>query len=355
MRILVFACVLVTLSGCAGLTSVSDNEACVVKMNIPAAFANCVGAYDVVYKYRNPSKPPGVLNYHTMVNDRILQNYSMQDGDNHCYAAALQSSFSMLGTRYTQPQFAKAISQECFGSADAPLTFSQIVFAATRVHAPPGIWYADTSEGSTSARMNQILDASTKAVGTLPGPLPRAVFPIVETVGRCQGSNGASSQYWIQANWDAGAWASRKFLHQTNRLVPVPDMTPPAEYEKISRLNLYEPITWHFNDQPPGSISGAIVPIGDSRHLIDTFQKGVPVIAGLVDDESGHVVLVNRMQFASVPTAEKNTVTMHPSGYIAWVEVADPKYKDRPLQIITGDEFLAKAKFIFAIYQDARS
>lgn len=342
------------LAGCAGVTHVSDNEACIVKLNVPQQFANCFGVYDVVYRYRNSPKPADGRVYHTIYSPAVVSSYVPQQGRFHCYAAALSTGFGALGVRYPQESFASAISQECFGTQDAPLTFSQIIFSATRAHAPPGIWYADLDGSATAIMMNRHADslAVAKAIPpVLPGRSPRSTLPIVSGVMRCQGSRGGSSSAWARVSWDLDGWIARRIGMQ---LPPaMPDLTPPPENDALSQLDLYRPVTWHFRDQPPNTVSGSIVPIRDSGHLIDEFFNGRSIIAGLETAGSGHVVVINRLHVVVVETGPR-TVTRHPSGYIEWVEFADPQAPDKPLRTMSGDEFMATSRFLFGIHQLSR-
>lgn len=354
MRSLLVASLGMLLGGCAGWASVSDNQACVVKLNVPQQFANCLGAYDVVYSYRNPPKPEGDLLYHTLYNPSVLSSYVSQQGTFHCYAAALSTGFGALGVRYAQEAFASAISQECFGTKDAPLTFSQIVFAATRAHAPPGIWYADIDDSTIGIVMNRQADAL--AAGGLsprqPGTGGRTAAPIASAVARCQASDGATRTVWTRASWDLEGWAARR-LGVPGVVPAVPDLSAPPIADAVSQLDLYRPITWHFVDQPPGTVSGAIVPIRDSSHLIDSFFSGLSIVAGLETGTGGHVVVIQRLHVVVTETGPR-TVERHPSGYIEWVEFADPQAPDKPLRTISGDEFLSSGRFVFGLHQVSR-
>jgi hypothetical protein len=191
-------------------------------------------------------------------------------------------------------------------------------------------------------------------------PLVAAYFPVTrkptsifEFATRCQGSDGSTSTLWGKAAWDFEGWATQKVFGLDRNQPPTPDLSPPATADEVARLNLYEPITWHFMDQPQGTVNGALVPLGDSRNLIDAFFNGAPIIAGLLTEQGGHVVIVHRINVAVVQT-EPQSVERHPSGFIDWVEVTDSQTPEKPLQIIPGDKFLRDARFIFAIYQDIR-
>ncbi|WP_289021958.1 hypothetical protein [Desulfobacter postgatei] len=345
---------MVVLMGCASKISVSDNEACVVKYNIPISLSNCMGAYDVVYKYSNPSRPKNVL-FHTLYNPNVPKHYCHQEGKNHCYAAALKLSFSLLGLEYSQVQFSQAISQECFGLKDLPLTFSQIIFSATRVHVPPGAWYIDSPDGMISRSMNSIADKIKQSPIQYAG-LPaqsRVTIPVAEHIVTCQGSEGGRSQVWVQAYWDAEGWSCRKLLNQQATIPTEPQLIPPIDAQYFNQLDLYKPVTWRFKDQPLGTVNGEILPIRNSKHLIDVFNDGVPVIAGLVENSHGHVVVISKIRFAVVRSGD-HSVEKHPSGYIDWVEVADSADSNSAWHIIPGNEFLSSAHFLFAIYQDRR-
>jgi hypothetical protein len=358
MRHLLLAPLAIVLAGCAGWTDVADNQACVVKLSVPQPLANCLGAYDVVYSYRNPARPSGNLLFHTVYNPTVLPNYVPQQGRSHCYAAALATGFGALGVRYPQEVFASAISQECFGTRDAPLTFSQIVFAATRAHAPPGIWYADIEDAGMGSLMNRRADtlaAGATAPG-LPATAGRTATPVASAVARCQPSNssraGAGKLVWARASWDLEALAARR-LGLPKPAPAVPDLSTPPDAGAVSQLDLYRPINWHFVDQPPGSVGGAIVPIRDSVHLIDQFFAGLSIVAGLDTGQGGHVVVIQKLHVLVTETGPKS-VERHPSGYIEWVEYADPQSPDSPLKTLPGDQFMASARFLFGLHQIAR-
>lgn len=375
MKALLHLGCVVLLTSCASIVSVSDNEACVVKLDVPEKMTNCFGIYDVVYRYKNPPRPIGKVLYHTLYNASIPTNYAGQERRYHCYAAALQSTFSTLGWKYPQARFANAISEECFGIRDAPLTFSQIVFAATSVHAPPGVWYAELPNGAMASRMSAIAGqrgsppglhapADASRIPGQSGPLARRTFPIATMVARCQGARGGTASVWAQMNVDPVAvlgtamnkpsWSENPMLMIPAPMPPHSYLEPPSEHADIDRLDLYSPTTWRYRDSPPDKVDGGIVPVRDSTHLIDVFFEGWPVVAGLGRGTGGHVVLIQKMHIAVVETGPK-TVGRHPFGFVDWVEVSDPENPLRPNRIVSGDDFLADARFLFAVYQLKKS
>lgn len=353
--VLIAALVIVASGGCASNpTEEPRNQACAVKTELPFHTEGCLGSIDVAYTYANRPRLASEVNVEPVILQLpALESFYVPQVDSEtCYAAALTTAFAFYGYKYEQQQFAKAISNPCIGLGNGPLTFSQMLFAATKTHLRSGgIWYIDTPDAFAS----KILDAAS------PAPLParkgrvssgskRALY---QRAHFCQLASGLGTNWsWVWAGMDADAWIARQ-LGISGWVAPTPGPqligvpNPPLVVRYLSTLDLYRPITWSAtgsNEEP----QGAIVPLHGPTELVDRFKERVPVLAGLSSQSFGHVVLLSQIAYLPGGTDYFQDTTR-----IEWVEVLDPGKPAHRKYRMRGDDFIKQLRFLFAIYQPA--
>ncbi len=337
-----------------------QNRACVHLTEAPASPEQCVGLLDVEYQYVNGdgklSNGPAV----TVSNPRMRHHYVKQSSENSCYAAALQTAFKYYDVQYPQELFQNAIANECIGAGTRPLTFSQILFSATRVHLRSGgVWYADAPDNFGEKVLNQTLISSKplKVSGAFRSGERRAVFQKVRVCQSARSEGGS----WMSANftWDIDGWFLNKLglqaipaFQMVNQAVvgQQPPSAPhkPASVRYLETLNLYRVVTWSKNglsNEPQGGIA----PIQDPGDFVTRFVQQVPIVAGLQSEQFGHVVTILAVRYLP-------TFRMHDNFYrkdlrVEWVEVQDPAIPEQPTYRMTGDEFFSRARFLFAVYE----
>lgn len=353
------------LVGCATAPEEHGNRACIVQTRLTSALERCMGTLDVVYSYRNPPHPGiangGPIEFRRIHHEWVSGTAEAQSDENSCYAAALVSSFAALEVKYRQAQFRQAISDECFGQGSLPLTFSQIVFAATKVHLNSGgVWYVDLDGAPQSRFLNMLATRSAPVVQVDPNASVDngALYRHVEV---CQGSDGWSKSWsWSQLNLNLAAmvkskigfWAASEAEPQ--QVFHWAGLPVSRDIYELLKIDLYRGVEWQNSGQPKGKVGG-IYPIRHSGHLAHEVAKNVPVLAGLKDDGYGHVVLVSGISFHGgkldhLVGREQAAYVPDDNTYIEWVEVVDPARLDRSPYKISGDEFLLKSQFLFSMY-----
>lgn len=356
-----------TLVGCASTEEPPGNRACVQQILTPVAGSRCIGLKDVSYSYVNgvlPTNPPASeADFYEIHNDKVRDYYYKQQSKNSCYAAALRTAFAYHGVHYDEVNFISAISDECTGAGFLPLTISQIVFSATRVHLKSGgIWFADDPQGSQSAFLNSVLSSQSIDGETLSKkPTFRSTFFRKLQVCRTPEGGVSFSSAIVSADFTTPllrAIGLRPIAAASHSTVPFFQPYFPAEnpidaaytqeqLQDLSAVNPYASITWHTQGNPP-EMQGGISPIAHSGDLVWQFFRGAPVLLGLKGDSFGHVVVVTKIRYLG--TAPQNNLSIAPRTYIDWVEVMDPSAGEHSIYRISGNEVLEQAQFIFAIY-----
>lgn len=389
-----------------GCTSLGEGAgACVGWVELPSSTEQCVGLFDIEYTYKNsppylgPSGQP--IEIRVAENPWARQHYVAQDNENGCYAAALQSAFSQWGHRYQQSDFESALGHQCFGTAERPLSFSQIVFSATRTHFTnrQGVWFIDTPDNFGSRSLNQFASmAAARKPGRYASNYRTTVF---EKVKVCETINGGKSSSFISVGLDFDAMIARRLgipqkVMQANNIVQygavaqpalptmpglmpipalpglpglsgVPVMQPgqpvfaqgtPESVKFLHTFSFYKPQYWETKTQGQ-TVRGGIVPIVGTGDLVTHLDKGVPILVGLKDPDAaiyGHVVLVRRVTYVPgslrpVLQDDGSTMTfMNTDTHLQLVEVLDPARPAKPERAFLGDEFMSRARFIFALY-----
>jgi hypothetical protein len=340
---IVAAWILASLAACTGPDTESgppQNVACAIETELPAGDERCFGAIDVEYRYANPARTVTSTAPETAALPWDDSYYVQQTHENNCYAATLSMAYRMFGEYYNPDSFSNAISNECFGTGHAPLTFSQILFAATKVDLPNGVWYIDAPDSRFSQFFNAISD---------------------ETSGSAQQSNASWSTNKVswRKNWScqspygygisSGYYEAHIDVGALLRILGLPPLTiqsaTPKNTQNITALTLgpgalYGPITWHHNG-PRGGPIGFIAPIHDTTDLVNRVYNGAPVLAGLRSGQFGHVVLVRAIKY--FPGG--------PETRIDSVEVVDPARPDVRVYGMEGDDFINGVSFMFALYE----
>lgn len=351
---LIILFIFTAVSGCIQNPRIYDNQACLTHTTFPEYLAHCGATYDVNYSYKNGPRPINGTRYETAANEKVSSFYVKQKGDNMCYAAALETAFSMLGKRYKQEQFAQAISNECFGTKDFPISFSQIIFAATYVHTDGGVWYIDLPDQSLSKKMNILARLLNNRPQVL-NSQNTETNQVLAYALKCQSNQGSS--YYVNFNIDRPLLYFLYYRNHrlSNPLISNASLNISLSLDSyLSAIDLYHPISWHYAWHPENKIDGGIIPIKDSSQLINIFidKSKPPILAGLAGGSNGHVVVISKIRLAvNVSLDDLKTLTPHDSSHIEWVEFADPE-SHTPYIKMSGDEFFKNARFIFAILQD---
>lgn len=392
---------------CAGCSSLGDSAgACVGWIELPRSSEQCVGLFDIEYTYKN--SPPYLDRSGKPIGSRIAENphardhYVAQKSENGCYAAALQSAFSQWGHRYEQSDFESALSHQCFGTSERPLSLSQIVFSATRTHYTnkQGVWFIDTPDNFGSRTLNQFAAMATaRKPGRYASNYRTTVF---EKIKVCETIDGVKSHSSISVSLDFDAMIAKRLgvsqrLMQANNMsrfgaVTLPLMPSafpnmpgipglpalpgftgmpamqagqpvfaegvPESVKFLHTFSFYRPQNWTTTTQGK-TVRGGIVPIVGTGDLVTHLENGVPILVGLNDPEGaiyGHVVLVRRVTYVpgtmrKVPQDDGSVIPfMNPDAHLQLVEVLDPARPEKPDRAFLGDEFMHRARFIFALY-----
>ena len=353
------------LSGCAVSKLLAEdrkpqNRVCVHLTETPASPERCVGLLDVEYQYVNGDGLFSRGSAVTEVNPRIRQHYVTQNSENSCYAAALQTAFKYYDVQYPQERFQHAIADQCIGAGIRPLTFSQILYSATRVHLRSGgIWYADAPDNFGEKQLNQ-MPFPTKLFKVSSGFQSGEQRAVFQKVRVCQSARGEGTSWSaLTLNWDLDGWFFARLglkaipatLLVTNPMAAgqFPPIGPqkPASVRYLETLNLYRVVTWSKNGLPTEP-QGGIAPIQDPGDFVTRFVQGVPIVAGLNSEQFGHVVTVSAVRY--VPTFKLPDNYYMKGLRVEWVEVLDPALPEEPAYRMTGDEFFSRARFLFALY-----
>jgi hypothetical protein len=362
---LLLASVLVQ-SGCstAGAQMSDANHACVSKVEETEVGQQCIGTLDIEYSFKNGPRPTAAdgqeVQYQILYNPIIPQIFVHQNAPNTCYAAALTSAFLAYGIHYQQESFVRAISNECIGTGDFPLTFSQILFAATKVHLHDGgIWYIDTPDHATGRALNSASAEDQQSLYKRASLLSQSQqrSPLYSRGDVCESSYGNETSY-------SSAYFDIDFQYLAARNIkwaPIPMVSTggvfdgmPDTVRRLLTIDFYHSITWTPDGLPENSQGGGIVPIRDPRMFIEEFNRSFPVLAGLKSGEFGHVVLISRISYYDPPQPEfaQTPWLLHygRQAYVRWVEVVDPATQDGAPYRMAGDDFFRDARFIFSVY-----
>jgi hypothetical protein len=325
---------------------------------------HCLGLLDVEYNYRNPPHPASLkgdsVPFRRLSNSWVLDNAQGQKDPNACYAAALASAFASLKVHYQQNKFRDAISNECFGLGGLPLTFSQIVFAATWVHlSDGGIWYVDPAGQPLSQYLNALSAPNYQLANQFLST--KSDIAIYRRYTVCQNAIDGT-QSWTEIHADFNLAKLLGFNANNYITTPLEQQKYYWARSEVSKelhdllsIDLYRGIEWHSTDQPPGH-NGGIYPIRHTGNLVHEVAVQVPVLAGLSEGNFGHVVLVSGLSFYrdqndSLIGDKHPNIIPDDETYIEWVEVVDPANLQNSPYKISGNEFLNKVQFMFSIYQ----
>lgn len=317
-------------AGCSADSNVvknySKNYACAYNLDVSVGAKHCVGMSDVDYYYGNHVVDKNNSKNYSHIQPAFSgnENYIVQDNPNHCYAASLSMAFKVLGYNYDQERFAKAISDTCIAKKNVPLTFSQIVYAATKVHLESGgIWYVSTPNDSLIMPIEQNSDKNKTNI-SINIPINK------ERV--CISSDGMANDITSGGEIFIG---KRRKIDDSSFLAG-----------NYTIFNPYRMVAWVGKFD---GLRGGVIPIKDTNNLVCYFTNNVPLLAGMVSDDNGHVVIIRSISYSS----QKTTGTYI---HLDQVEIIDPNpdLRNDPLIKYTGDDFLAKSRFIFAIYNGSK-
>lgn len=388
---------LAMLSGCTPPPTESGpplNAACAVELALPAGDENCVGAFDVEYRYVNPPRPPGSEAPQTAALAWADSDYVAQESATDCYAATLSMAFRYLHPNaapdaYAQAGFSRAIGNECFGTGRMPLTFSQIVFAATKVRVSTGgTWYVDLADHRFSAFFNDASDRSPAANQSAASWSVNNV-PVLHKNWVCQDPHGDDLGYATTEFHIDPAMLLHLVVHSRyfTASMTTPQSAASSDLAVLESQRLYHKVTWP-NTGDGTRPAGFIAPIRNTGDLVDRLKAGLPVLAGLKSGQFGHVVLVRAVRFypsvdamralqlaqqrleeeerllqnlqanpgsasavrdLAAAEAHEPELPLGAETRIASVEVVDPAKPDKKNYDIPGDDFIASVSFMFAL------
>jgi hypothetical protein len=341
-----------SLHGCAARPK--GNEACLTISSISTGFANCQQVYDIAYSFENGAFPVGTVPLRGISAD-VEANYVAQNHPNHCYAAALATTFRSQGINVSQERFVQALSSECFGMSDRGASLSQILFSATRVNAGNGIWPIDRPDRYFSTMFNDIADSGTKfskpgekdSNGLLKLPTTRKDVPLVTLVNTCQSKSERGGAAWATFSFNPENMVANLFGLRRPQLVQPPSLERRAEVHWARNASLYPVVHWHPTDAKEGDpVHGTYRALVDAEDTIDAIGAGATVMAGMATEEgSGHAVVISKVLVACL----KDSGRPHPNYHVQTVFVADPSTPDHPISAYSGDAFFKSARFLLSM------